>query len=164
MDDDEILVSFDAEALYPSIPLSKCITVIEQRLTADSTLSSRIPLTPNEIVDLVKLCFSTSDFIYDGVHHTAEDSGPIGLSLMVDIAKVWMDHTLQEATKIAIQKEIAVPRNMCVYIDDSFGILRQNASKTAHIEFAACLSEVDERLKFTYEIEENEQRLLKTIP
>ena len=24
----------------------------------------------------------------------------IGLSLMVEIAKVWMDHTLQEATKI----------------------------------------------------------------
>ena len=42
-------------------------------------------------------------------------------------------------------------------MDDTFGILRQNPSKTAHIEFANCLSEIDPRLKFTYENEENGQ-------
>ena len=138
--DDEILASFDADALYPSIPLS--IQLIERHL-ADSTLSSRTSLIPTEIIDLVKQCFSTYDFVYDGIHHTAEDFGPIGLSLMVDIAKVWMDHTLQEATKIAIKKTVSVPRAMCVYIEDGFGILHQNATKTAHIKFAACLSEVE---------------------
>ena len=46
---------------------------------------------------------------------------------------------------------------MCVYMDDGFSIQRQNASKTAHIEFAKCLSAVDARLKLTYETEENNQ-------
>ena len=89
--ENEILVSFDAAALFPSIPLKKCIKVIEDRLNADSSLSSRTPLTTNDLIDLINLCLSTSDFIYDNVHHTTDDSGPIGLSLMVPIAEIWMD-------------------------------------------------------------------------
>ena len=42
-------------------------------------------------------------------------------------------------------------------MDDGFSIQRQNASKTAHIKFAKCLSAVDARLKLTYETEENNQ-------
>ena len=33
----------------------------------------------------------------------------------------------------------------------------QNSTKTAHVEFAACLTQVDPRLKFTFETEENGQ-------
>ena len=66
-----------------------------------------------------------------------------------------MDHTIKEAIKIAEQKSIAVPRNLKLYMDDTFGILLQNDTNTAHIEFANCLSEVDSRLPFTFEIEEN---------
>ena len=85
---DEILASFDATALFPSIPLQKCIEVIKQLLLNDPTLSSRTSLTPDDIISLIQLCLSTSDFIYDGVHHTASQSGPIGLSLMVVIAEI----------------------------------------------------------------------------
>ena len=154
LEKDEDLISLEAEALYPSLPLAKCIDIIHQRLQNDPSLSNRTLLTADDITELVRLCFSTSNFIYDGIHHTAEDSGPVGLILMTDIANIWMDHTLQEATKIAVGKGISVPRNMCVYVDDIFGIQKQNATKTAHIEFASCLSQVDPRLKFTHEIEE----------
>ena len=95
-----------------------------------------------------------SDFIYNGQHHTATDSAPIGLSLMVVVAEIWMDHTLKEAMKIAERKNISTPRLTCVYMDDTFGILRQNPNKTAHIDFVSCLNEVDPRLKFTFELEE----------
>ena len=64
----------------------------------------------------------TSDFIYDKTHHTAEDSGPIGLSLMVVVAEIWMDHTLKEAIKIANEKHLPTPRSLKVYMDDTFGI------------------------------------------
>ena len=83
-----ILASFDATALFPSIPLHKCIEVIRQLLLNDPTLSSRTSLTPDDINGLIQLCLSTSDFIYNGVHHTASDSGPIGLSLMVVVAEI----------------------------------------------------------------------------
>ena len=154
---DEILVSWDAEGLYPSIPLKKCIALIKQRLINDETLSSRTSLTPTDIFDLINLCVATSDFIYKGRHHTAKDSGPIGLSIMVPIAEVWMDHTLKEAVKIATERGINVPRSLMVYMDDTFGILRQNAEKNAHIKFTVCLAAVDPRLKFTWETEENKE-------
>ena len=64
-------------------------------------------------------------------------------------------HTIKEAIKIAEQKNVAIPRSISVYMDDSFGILRQNSTNTTHEEFAACLSEVDPRLKFTFEMEDN---------
>ena len=40
-------------------------------------------------------------------------------------------------------------------MDDTFGILRQNATKTAHLEFTECLSSVDPRLNFTFETKDN---------
>ena len=46
LEEDEILVSFDAEALFPSIPIQRCITVINTQLQNDATLSSRTPLLP----------------------------------------------------------------------------------------------------------------------
>ena len=140
-----------------SIPLKKCIELIGQMLANDDSLKNRTLLTPSDIVDLMNLCLSTSDFLYDDTHHTAKDSGPIGLSLMVPIAQVWMDHTIKEAVKIAGERNIAVPRSLKVYMDDTFGILRQNSEKTAHIDFTNCLAAVDARLKFTYEIEDNKK-------
>ena len=74
---------------------------------------------------------------------------------MVVIAEIWMDHSLKEAIKIAQERNVAIPRALCLYMDDSFGILKQNSTKSAHIEFAACLTDVDERLRFTFEIEED---------
>ena len=105
----EILTSFDATALFPSIPLQKCIEVIKQLLLNDPTLSSRTSLTPDDITNLIQLCLSTSNFVYDDVHHTATDSGPIGLSLMVVVAEIWMNHTIKEAIKIA---EFANPKDL----------------------------------------------------
>ena len=76
---DEIQISLDAEALYPSVDILAATNEIKLRLENDPTLSSRTKLTANDITELVKLCLSTSDFVYDGIHHSAENSGPIGL-------------------------------------------------------------------------------------
>ena len=76
---------------------------------------------------------------------------------MVIIAQIWMDHTLVEAKKIAEERNVNIPRQLKVYMDDTTGILRQNDTNTAHIDFANCLSAVDPRLKFTYEIEEDKK-------
>ena len=51
-----------------------------------------------------------------------EDSGPIGLSLMVPIAQIWTNHTLKESIKRAKKKKLRTPRSLKIYIDDTFGI------------------------------------------
>jgi hypothetical protein len=80
-------------------------------------------------------CLSSTGFMYDNRHHTATDSGPIGLSIMVPIAEIWMAHTVRSAIVLAQEKNFAIPRNVNVYMDDSFNIIRQNATKTAHLDF-----------------------------
>ena len=42
-------------------------------------------------------------------------------------------------------------------MDDSFGILKQNQEKTAHLAFLQCLNDVHPRLNFTFKLEENGQ-------
>ena len=98
--EDEYLVSFVAEALFPSIPLQKFVEIITKKLKRDMGLKKRKKLTPNDIKDLINLCISFLDFLYDNKHYITHGSGPIGLSLMVTIAQVWMDYTINEAIKI----------------------------------------------------------------
>jgi hypothetical protein len=120
---DERLYSYNAEALFPSIPIKICLDVIERKLCDDASLSSRTKLSPKDIHELLDLCLSSTNFTYNGHHHTTKDSGPIGLSLMVSIAQIWMIHTMETAIVIANQRNIQTPKHMCIYMDDCFGTL-----------------------------------------
>ena len=71
---------FDATALFPSVPIGACIEHIYNLLTHDKDLHKRTHLTPTDITDLIKICPSSSDFLFDDCHHTTKDSGPIDLS------------------------------------------------------------------------------------
>ena len=93
----------------------------------------------------------SSTFIYENTMYTMKDSGPIGLSLMVPIAQIWMNFTLNESIKIAKKKKLRTPRSLKIYMDDTFGILKKNKKNNAHIEFIEILNEVDENVKFTFE-------------
>ena len=49
------LVSYDVTALFTSVPADKALTVINERLHADPTLSSRTELNINQITELLDL-------------------------------------------------------------------------------------------------------------
>ena len=69
-----------------------------------------------------------------------EGSGPIGLSLIVIIAQIYMDYTIEEALKLAKKEKIKRPRALHVYMDDTFGIIKQNEEKIEHLNFLKCLN------------------------
>ena len=58
------------------------------------------------------------------------------------------DNLRQERDKLYMDK---------LYMDDTFGVLRQNAEKNAYVKHTTCLAAVGPRLKFTCEIEENKE-------
>jgi hypothetical protein len=134
------------------------INLIHSKLENDTTLNDRTKLTPLDIKDLLNLCLETSGFIYDNSHYTAKESGPIGLSLMVVIAKMWMDHTVSSALELVKNKGLNIPREVNVFMDDSFGILKP-ATNTTHLDFNQCLNKIHPHLRFTFELEENGQLL-----
>jgi hypothetical protein len=115
---DDHVISFDVEALFPSVPIKDCIKMIKRTLEADPTLTNRTKLTPKDICDLLNLCWSSSDFIYNERHYTTKDSGPIGLSLMACISQQWMNHTMERAVAIAEERNISPPRHITIYMDD----------------------------------------------
>ena len=63
------MVSFDAAALFPSVPI-KDIQHIHDLLTKDTTLQQRTQLTPTDITDLIHVCLLSSDFVYNDRHHS----------------------------------------------------------------------------------------------
>ena len=156
------MISYNATALFPSIPIQEAINHIKLLLENDPELASRTKLSPSEIAELISLCVSTSNFIYNGRHHTQKDSGPIGLSIMVTISQIWMTFHLDEAIEIANARSIPVPRHITIYMDDCWGLvcypregLRNNSPSAGDpaVLFNQCLNEVHERVQFTREEE-----------
>ena len=107
-----------------------------------------------------------NNFVYADRHHTTNDSGPIGLSLMVTVSQLWMDHTMKVAVQTAKNRRLPVPRIIFIYVDDCFTIIydppRRTGlrSDTSHIDpaisFNDCLNSVHPRVQFTREDEENQ--------
>ena len=154
--------SLDASALFPSVPVSEANEHIRTLLQNDPTLPARTKLLPPDICNLISLCLSTSNFIYDDRHHTQNDSGPIGLSLMVTISQIWMIFTMQRGIEIARDRGTPVPRHITIYMDDIYCIvhygregLRSNTASDPLVAFNDCLNAVHPRVQFTREIEEN---------
>ena len=157
------MISFDATALFPSVPIADAIRHILELLETDETLHKRTSLSPYDIVDLIDICLSSSNFVYDGRHHTTENSGPIGLSLMVTVSQIWMIYTIGEAVKIAKNRGCIVPQNIEVYVDDCWatildppprtGLRNDRPRRDPAAEFQECLNAVHPRVQFTREEE-----------
>ena len=159
----EKMVSFDATALFPSVPIGDATTLIHDKLKNDPNLHRRTKLDPQEIVDLISLCLSSSNFIYNARHHSQEDSGPIGLSLMVTISQIWMIDTMEKAIKEAKHRGTAVPCLLFIYMDDCWTLMpycRPGLCSSTAIQcdpaadFNDCLNSIHPRVQFTREEEE----------
>jgi len=89
VDKDEIQASFDAIALYPSIPIDKALDCIRERLQKDETLSERTEWKLIDIVNLLQICLETHFKTLDGRIFTQTDGTPIGKSISGPIADIY---------------------------------------------------------------------------
>ena len=88
----EVQVSYDVVNLYPSIPIPESIGIVLQQLNNDPEFTTRTKLTIDEVRILLELCLSYCYFLYESDIHVLEDSGPIGLALMVVMAESFLQH------------------------------------------------------------------------
>ena len=82
---DEILVSYDVEKLYPSIPITKSLDLIDSLLRCKANLKEVTTFSISSIMKLLKWIFSLTYCEYDGRHYVL-DCGPIGLSVVGEVA------------------------------------------------------------------------------
>ena len=64
-----------------------------------------------------------------------------------------MDGSHAEEHTIACH--VTIPHCQIAYMDDTFGVLKQNETKTAHLEYLECLNLVHPHVQFICELEED---------
>ena len=117
MSPNETQTSFDVVNLHPSVLIGEAV-IIEILNNDIYDLRKRKKLTLTDIQKLIELCLSTNCFTFDNCVRILENSGPIGLALMVVILEAFLqrleDRAMQEflATNLAL---LTFKR----YVDDS---------------------------------------------
>ena len=153
----EIQVSYDVVALYPSVPIQKAIDAITDILHDDiDHIKERTRLNLADIRMLIELCLSRCYFLYENDIYEIEDAGPIGLSLMVVIAEAYLQFLEKRALAIACGRDVQ-PITFKRYVDDSHA--RFKSSKDAD-EFLSILNQQDPKIQYTIEREDEN----KTLP
>ena len=49
------MVSFDVKSLFTNVPVTKDLDIIHQKLEQDQTLDERTPLSPSQLIVLLKI-------------------------------------------------------------------------------------------------------------
>jgi hypothetical protein len=146
---DEILVSYDVEKLYPSIPIKEALELIECLLKCKPNLKEITTFSISSIMKLLKWIFSLTYCEYNDTHYVL-DCGPIGLSVVGEVAIIYMEDFQLRAKHDAFPELNEWPW----YVDDS--LLKCKKEKAGQILDHLNSIEPD-IIKFTKEEEENNQ-------
>ena len=147
VNDDEILVSYDVSALFTSVPVDKALQVIQERLSNDTSLSDRTPLSPERITRLLELCLKCTYFVYDGTYYLQIHGAAMGSPVSPIVCNLYMEHFESLALTTALH-----PRGWWLrYVDDT----HTKQLKEYVDELTDHINSIDPDIKFTIEKEEN---------
>ena len=86
----------------------------------DGDVLRKTKLKLKDIKVLIELCLSKCYFLWENQFHELEDSGPIGLSLMVVMAEGFLQKIEKVAIEVALNRNPSVaPKTYKRYVDDS---------------------------------------------
>ena len=144
---DEILVSYDVEKLYPSIPIAKALELIECLLRCKPNLQEITTFSVTSIMKLLRWIFKLTYCEYNGDHYVL-DCGPIGLSVVGEVAIIYMEDFQMRSKTVDFPELNEWPW----YVDDSVLKCKRNRSE----EILQHLNNIEpEHIKFTKEEEDN---------
>ena len=158
---DEIQVSYDVVALYPSVPVERAISNLMDMLQIDfDDFKTRTVLKLEHVKQLMEVCLYKCYFLWNNQIHSVRDSGPIGLSLMVVLADSFLQMIESKSLNIARNRSIPVgPITHKRYVDDTHDrFLKKEYSE----EFLKILNDQDRRIRWTAEYE-NEEKMLNYL-
>jgi len=152
----EVQVSYDVVALYPSVPIKKAIDVMVDIINNDmEDVQLRTKLSINDIRKLLQLCLSKCYFLWNDKLYSIDDTGPIGLSLMVVIAEGFLQFIEKNAIDEALALNISI-KTFRRYVDDSHSRFetQDDADK-----FMCILNSQDSSIEYTMEKQGNNGEL-----
>ena len=122
IEEDEIMVSFDVEALYANVPIEDALVIIRELLENDETLSERTPLSPKNVLDLLEFLVRTTFFIFNGTYYHQTKGVVMGGPPSSIVAEIYM-----QATEMTDLTTTSHPLKVWeCHIDDVFSIIRNS--------------------------------------
>ena len=139
--DDYKLVSFDVKSLFTSIPLQ---LALDCTATAIENSTTKLPLSTDDLMDLLNLCLTSTYFQYNGKHYKQLHGTAMG---SVVVAEIVMQNIEEQA--LATYKR-TLPLWLR-YVDDTFTAVHKDEIDDFHEH----LNRQNADIQFTKEIEEN---------
>ena len=144
---DEILVSYDVTALYPSVPQEEAINIIEEIMMQDTEFAKKTTMCPADVIALFKICVKTTYFAFNMKLYQQIDGLAIGSSSSGFAADLFMERLEGKAISTFIEP----PELWKRYVDDTISKLKQIYVN----DFLKHLNNQHPGIKFTTEIQEN---------
>lgn len=145
IEEDEVMVSFDVKALYPSIPVKEALVYLEEWLEQRNT-GARWRYEVKQYIQLARLCMEERYFVFRGKFYKCIDGVSMGNPLSGFISEIFM-----EKMEDKLGKEDLIPRFWARYVDDVFAIVHRDEVE----ETLRSINCVHRNIRFTMEIEEN---------
>ena len=149
IEDNEVMVSYDVVALYPSIPQDEAIQVVYEKLINDENLIEKTKMTPDEIIELYKICVQGTYFVFNGKLYGQIKGLAIGSSSSGFVSDIFME----KIERRALTSFIDPPRLWLRYADDTWVFILEINEE----DFESHLNQQNEHVKFTKEKEINRQ-------
>lgn len=144
IDDDEIMISFDVEALFPSIPVTVAILALKSNLDKYNIDDDKKRI----YLETAKICMSHNFFQYRGRFYYINFGTSMGNPLSPLLAEVFMS-----SLEIDLKRRNLLPRIWYRYVDDVFAVVKRdeidNILRIINSQF--------DSINFTYEREENNE-------
>ncbi len=91
LDEDESIISFDVSVLFTSVPVEESLTLIRELLETNPTLSEHTSIFPQQVSDLLRMCFTTAYFKYDEEYHAQIEGVVMGLPVSPIVANLFIE-------------------------------------------------------------------------
>ncbi|XP_072030531.1 uncharacterized protein [Amphiura filiformis] len=88
----DLLVSFDVVSLFTNVPIDDASKIIGDILRGDDTLKNRTRMTSDEIVELMKLCLTSTYFKWQGKFYEEKEGQAMGSPLSPITSNIFMEH------------------------------------------------------------------------
>ena len=147
VDEDEILVSYDVTALFPSVPQEEAIQIFYIIMKNDKDLDKKTSMTAENVIKLFRTCVQTTYFVFNQNLYKQINGLAIGASSSGPAADLFMEHL----EKKALSTFIAPPKIWKRYVDDTFSKLKMMQIDA----FLEHLNSQHPRIKFTTEIQQS---------
>jgi hypothetical protein len=145
---DDIMASFDVESLFTNVPIEETLEILKDKLEKDTDLSTRTPLSKEAILELTRICITTTYFQYKDAFFQQKSGMAMGSPLSPLLANMYMEWFEQKAIETSHTK----PRMWLRYVDDTFTIWQHGNNQLE--TFKDHLNSIAPTIRFTMEKEE----------